>query len=408
MVSGSTAGRPWGNTMTSVQRVDTWVHLRLCLECGHVGCCDSSKNKHATKHFHGTQHPIMQSFQPGEDWRWCYVDQEYVDQGQSQVPCAGWTLRAFLLVVCFLTLPRPAGAQPRLTTSPSGGTPWHGQWIGLVRSQTVADLSNASWIWFPEAGVDLTRNAPVGTRYFRHRLDLPPGAVIRSAVAVVSANNEETLFVNGVQADHNTAWEAPHVVNIARYLVPGANIIAFAGYNGMGEPINAAGLIGTISVRTRDPSPITLSTDATWKSVWTPCPPAGRRWILMTAPEPPCRRDRQERHRALGTTRRGPGGLGQANLWTCFRKSFRLTMRPATATARIAVDSKYWLWVNGKLAIFEGGLSEARRRRTRIMTRWTWPRTCTRAATRWRCCAGTSARRASATRAAANRAWPSI
>ena len=55
-----------------------WVHLRLCLACGHVGCCDSSKNKHATKHFHATQHPIIQSFEPGEDWRWCYVDQTIV------------------------------------------------------------------------------------------------------------------------------------------------------------------------------------------------------------------------------------------------------------------------------------------------------------------------------------------
>jgi uncharacterized UBP type Zn finger protein len=54
---------------------DTWVHLRLCLECGHVGCCDSSKNKHATKHFHATKHPIMKSFEPGEDWGWCYVDE---------------------------------------------------------------------------------------------------------------------------------------------------------------------------------------------------------------------------------------------------------------------------------------------------------------------------------------------
>lgn len=52
-----------------------WVHLRLCLTCGHVGCCDSSPNKHATKHFHGTTHPIVQSFEPGEDWRWCYADQ---------------------------------------------------------------------------------------------------------------------------------------------------------------------------------------------------------------------------------------------------------------------------------------------------------------------------------------------
>ncbi|HEY4305163.1 MAG TPA: UBP-type zinc finger domain-containing protein [Gemmatimonadaceae bacterium] len=51
-----------------------WVHLRLCLTCGHVGCCDSSPNRHATKHFHSTKHPIVQSIEPGEDWRWCYVD----------------------------------------------------------------------------------------------------------------------------------------------------------------------------------------------------------------------------------------------------------------------------------------------------------------------------------------------
>lgn len=53
----------------------SWVHLRLCLECGHVGCCDQSRGKHATKHFHASKHPIMQSFEPGEDWRWCYVDE---------------------------------------------------------------------------------------------------------------------------------------------------------------------------------------------------------------------------------------------------------------------------------------------------------------------------------------------
>jgi len=54
---------------------DTWVYLRLCTICGHVGCCDNSKNKHATQHFHATSHPIVKSFEPGEDWLWCYVDQ---------------------------------------------------------------------------------------------------------------------------------------------------------------------------------------------------------------------------------------------------------------------------------------------------------------------------------------------
>jgi len=53
----------------------TWVHLRMCLSCGHVGCCDQSPGKHATGHFHETGHPVMQSFQPGEDWLWCYIDE---------------------------------------------------------------------------------------------------------------------------------------------------------------------------------------------------------------------------------------------------------------------------------------------------------------------------------------------
>jgi hypothetical protein len=52
-----------------------WVHLRLCLECGHVGCCDSSPGKHATKHFHRSGHPVVRSYERGEDWAWCYVDE---------------------------------------------------------------------------------------------------------------------------------------------------------------------------------------------------------------------------------------------------------------------------------------------------------------------------------------------
>ena len=59
---------------------DTWHHLRLCMTCGHVGCCDSSQNKHATKHFQETQHPIIKSFQPGEVWGWCYVDDVMLDE----------------------------------------------------------------------------------------------------------------------------------------------------------------------------------------------------------------------------------------------------------------------------------------------------------------------------------------
>jgi CPA1 family monovalent cation:H+ antiporter len=54
----------------------TWVHLRLCLQCGHVGCCDSSPERHASKHFESEGHPVMRSFEPGEEWRWCFVDEK--------------------------------------------------------------------------------------------------------------------------------------------------------------------------------------------------------------------------------------------------------------------------------------------------------------------------------------------
>jgi hypothetical protein len=60
-----------------------WVHLRLCMECGHVGCCDSSPNTHASKHFHASHHPIMRSLEPGEDWGFCFVDEMMFEPAPS-------------------------------------------------------------------------------------------------------------------------------------------------------------------------------------------------------------------------------------------------------------------------------------------------------------------------------------
>jgi uncharacterized UBP type Zn finger protein len=54
---------------------DTWVHLRMCMTCGHVGCCNDSKNRHASKHFAVTDHPIVKPLEPGEDWLWCFADE---------------------------------------------------------------------------------------------------------------------------------------------------------------------------------------------------------------------------------------------------------------------------------------------------------------------------------------------
>ncbi len=58
------------------EKIDSiWVHLRLCLKCRHVGCCDFSPNKHGTKHFEEIGHPVVKSYEPGEDWKWCYIDE---------------------------------------------------------------------------------------------------------------------------------------------------------------------------------------------------------------------------------------------------------------------------------------------------------------------------------------------
>jgi len=67
-----------------------WCHLRICLECGHVGCCDSSPGKHASQHAHATGHPIIRSIQPGESWAWCFPDELVMRidavQGSPQIP----------------------------------------------------------------------------------------------------------------------------------------------------------------------------------------------------------------------------------------------------------------------------------------------------------------------------------
>ena len=67
-----------------------WLHLRICLTCGHVGCCDSSPNRHATAHHRETSHPIMRSLEPGEGWSWCYVDDVALAidgvRGETRIP----------------------------------------------------------------------------------------------------------------------------------------------------------------------------------------------------------------------------------------------------------------------------------------------------------------------------------
>jgi MFS family permease len=89
---------------------DSWVHLRLCRICGHVGCCDESKNKHAAQHFHQTNHPIIKSLEPGEEWNWCYLDQTYLEvESDRPLPLAAEdqskaVIRHYLIIAGLYTL----------------------------------------------------------------------------------------------------------------------------------------------------------------------------------------------------------------------------------------------------------------------------------------------------------------
>ena len=64
---------------TCIAQGDSWVHLRMCMTCGYIGCCDSSKNKHARKHYLRNEHPIIRSIEPGESWRYCYIHNEMLE-----------------------------------------------------------------------------------------------------------------------------------------------------------------------------------------------------------------------------------------------------------------------------------------------------------------------------------------
>jgi len=93
-----------------VAQGDTWVHLRQCLICGQVGCCDDSKNKHATQHFHATQHPIIRSLGPSDPWRWCYLDEIYLEMEEETAestaipPSANQVIRSYLTIAGLYTL----------------------------------------------------------------------------------------------------------------------------------------------------------------------------------------------------------------------------------------------------------------------------------------------------------------
>ena len=93
-----------------------WLHLRRCAQCGHIGCCDTSPSQHASAHAAATGHPVIRSFEPGEDWFWSYATNEFYESGPALAPPAG--CRATGVATCTKACPvdrQPAARPPRST-----------------------------------------------------------------------------------------------------------------------------------------------------------------------------------------------------------------------------------------------------------------------------------------------------
>jgi len=214
---------------------------------------------------------------------------------------------------------------------------WSARWIGPGTGSSLS-LTGANWIWSDEPGIDPVKNAAPGTQEFTKTVVLPPGRRVTQGTAVFSADDRFELAVNGKAVGSGDAWQRPSQIDITSALRPGTNTLTLKVINNPASgAVNAAGLIGKVRITLEGGAPLEIATDASWLSKGRPARVIGP---LGTAP--------------WGNLRAEPGS--GSNLWTAYRKTFDLAQKPATATARIAVDSKYWLWVNGTLVVREGGL----------------------------------------------------
>lgn len=222
---------------------------------------------------------------------------------------------------------------------------WRAEWIGPAAPPKI-DLEGAAWVWTAEAGVDATMNAPAGERRFQRVFVVPGDRPVRAATALFAADDRCRIAVNGVDAGGSDDWRQAAALDVTALVHPGTNRIEIWCANG--EPsgsVNAAGLIGRLRVTYGEGEAMEIATDAGWQGAAA----------AATSPWAPVQ--------VLGAYAREPWGRGvaggasaPANLWTCYRKGFTMAERPTSAVARIAVDSKYWLWVNGRLVVREGGL----------------------------------------------------
>ena len=254
----------------------------------------------------------------------------------------------FFALVAVVLMPCAAIAE-----SPSDH-PWQGSWIGPSVPEPL-DLAGSNWIWSNESGIDPTVNAASGSRLFRREFQLTGSGRIVSAVAAFTADNRYKLVVNGQEIGTGDDWRSAKTFDITSALRLGGNrIVVQADNEGDANP---AGLVGKVRIQRQGTNTLEIVTDAQWA-----CAGVIRTKVRQSSGFGKKAEPAWAAVKVLGGVGIGPwgpisgSGSGQSNLWTCYRKSFSLTSVPANAPARIAVDSKYWLWVNGSLVVREGGL----------------------------------------------------
>lgn len=255
---------------------------------------------------------------------------------QSPNPSVKPLAAATMLAACLLS---PATAE-----KPSDHS-WQARWL-VPAAASPADLGKSSWIWCDEAGIDPTRNAPAGSRFFRKSVEIPADAKIHAASARFAADNQYRLSINGIAVGGGGSWQVPNTLDLRKALKPGGNHIVVEVINDADAgAINAAALLGVVRIDLEGGAVLEIPTDASW---------SGAKDAAMSAAKPV---------KVIGGIGSGPwqgvqagSGGSPANLWNAYRKSFQLASVPASAPARIAVDSKYWLWINGKIVVREGGL----------------------------------------------------
>ncbi|MCX6937280.1 MAG: L-rhamnose isomerase [Verrucomicrobia bacterium] len=226
---------------------------------------------------------------------------------------------------------------------------WQAQWIGPALAPSI-ELADAAWIWSDEAGVDPARNAKPGSVFFRREILLPATAKVVAATARFSADNHFKLFVNGERGGGRDEWARPKTIQFAPSLRPGLNRILIQADND-GETTNAAGLIGKIRIELKGGAVQEIATDANWESAPTIDSPAWKTVKVIGKQGVAPWGDLQ----APGNSVKASAVPDEPNQWNCYRKTFNLAKIPSTAFARIAVDSKYGLWVNGRMVVRERG-----------------------------------------------------